>query len=276
MSLRRWTVGLLALLVLPLEARAGSSWSVGVSVPPSRQVSMDRISHQLWDQLLHKYVDTQGNVDYAAWKRSAQDMQALNRYLNTLSYASVSKQASRAARMAFWINAYNAVTVRGILREYPTSSIRNHTARLFGYNIWKDLYLIVGGSRYNLEQIEHQVLRKMGDPRIHFAIVCASRGCPRLRNEAYTAARLESQLEDNAREFFARPHRFRYRNGTFYLSPILKWFAEDFGGSQAAVLRSIARYLPSAAARQAAQRGQGTVVYLDYDWSLNDRRGNRR
>ncbi len=261
---------LLVLLAWPCEATAASSWTVGVPVPAKRQISMERIPHQLWNQLLHKYVDAQGNVNYAAWKRSPQDMQALNQYLNTLSHASVSQRASRAARLAFWINAYNAVTIRGILREYPTTSIRNHTARLFGYNIWKDLYLFVGGRRYNLEQIEHQVLRKMGEPRIHFAIVCASRGCPRLRNEAYTPDKVDSQLEDNARDFFAHPRRFRYRNGTFYLSPILKWFAEDFGGNQPAVLQSIARYLPSESARRAAQSGQGTVVYLEYDWSLND------
>ncbi len=178
--------------------------------------------------------------------------------------------------MAFWINAYNAVTVRGILREYPTTSIRNHTAKIFGYNIWKDLLLVVGGRSYSLEDIEHKVLRHMRDPRIHFAIVCASKGCPRLRNEAYTAERLERQLDDNARHFFAQRQNFRYDPARrhFELSSILKWFGRDFGEDDRAVLRAIAPFLPESAS-QVASTGGVTVSYLTYDWSLNDQPARR-
>jgi hypothetical protein len=106
------------------------------------------------------------------------------------------------------INAYNAVTVRGILREYPTSSIQNHAAKWLGYNIRKDLLLLVGGQPYSLDQIEHEILRKLDEPRIHFAIVCASRSWPRLGNRAYTAADLENQLDFNTQAFFADPGNF--------------------------------------------------------------------
>ena len=129
----------------------------------------------------------------------------LAEYLRHLSQASRSQQASPQARMAYWINAYNALTIHGILREYPTSSIRNHTAKVFGYNIWDDLLLPVGDSHFSLNQIEHEVLRKMAEPRIHFAIVCASNGCPPLSNRAYWASQLEQQLAEGCRRFFADP-----------------------------------------------------------------------
>ena len=155
---------------------------------------MDVIEHDIWGQLLAKHVDDRGRVNYRNWQASQADSAALDEYLNRLSTASRSIPASREAQFAFWINAYNAVTVKGILREYPTSSIRNHTAKLYGYNIWKDLLLAVDGLRVSLEDMEHKVLRKMGDPRIHFAIVCASHSCPRLLNQAYVAQHLDAQL----------------------------------------------------------------------------------
>ena len=256
-------------------AEAGPKVGVGRKVPANQRVSFDRIDHSTWDALLRKYVDTAGNVDYTTWKRSAADVRTLDQYLNTLSAADPRQRSTKNAALAFWINAYNALTIQGILREYPTTSIRNHTARLYGYNIWKDLLLVVGDGQYSLEQIEHEVLRKMGEPRIHFAIVCASHSCPRLLNEAYTADKLQQQLAANTQNFFANPENFRYQNGTFFVSSILKWFAEDFGNNSAAQLRTIAPHLPDRASQQAALRGAGRIVYLDYDWSLNDQKTAR-
>ena len=258
-------------------ARAGAKVYVGSQVASDRQVSMDRIDHAAWDAILRKYVDDNGMVAYRALHGSSADVRALDGYLRALSAASPRMRASRDAQLAFWINAYNAVTVRGILREYPTTSIRNHTAKIWGYNIWKDLQLYVGGRPYSLEQIEHEVLRKMGEPRIHFAIVCASVGCPRLLNEAYVASRVQQQLETNTRDFFARPQNFRYdeRSRRFYLSSILSWFGEDFGAGQAAQLGKIGPWLPTEAARRAAAQNAVSVSFLDYDWSLNERANGR-
>ncbi|KLU07507.1 Uncharacterized protein DUF547 [Rhodopirellula islandica] len=251
---------------------AGAKVNVGQNVPARQQISMDEITPSQWDALLKKYVNEKGEVNYAAWKQSAEDMQTLDAFLSHLSSANPNAQASVPAKLAFWINAYNAVTVRGILREYPTTSIKNHTAKLFGYNIWNDLLLTVGGQPFSLNQMEHEVLRKMGEPRIHFAIVCASRGCPRLLNEAYTATRLEAQLTTNTKVFFANPNNFQYdpAQQLFRLSSILDWFGSDFGSDQAAQLRRISPYLPSQQAATAAAAGVGTVRYLDYDWGLND------
>ena len=251
---------------------AGPKVSVGSAVPTNQQVSMDHINHLAWDALLRKYVDPNGRVNYRAWQSSQTDSNALTKYLSTLSTASTSIRASKPATMAYWINAYNAVTIQGILREYPTTSIRNHTARLYGYNIWKDLLLNVGGKQVSLNQMEHEVLRKMGEPRIHFAIVCASHSCPRLLSEAYVADKLEQQLTVNTKNFFANSENFRYdaRGKRFQLSSILDWFASDFGSDQAAQLKTIARYLPDKASYQAALSNNVKVAYLKYDWSLND------
>lgn len=259
----------------PESAEAGSTVYVGQRA--AGRVSVEKVDHSSWDKLLRKYVDKDGYVNYRTWHASGSDRQALSGYLNSLSQANPQVRTSKDAKLAFWINAYNAVTVHGILREYPTSSIRNHTAKLFGYNIWKDLQLYVGGRAYSLEAIEHQTLRKMNEPRIHFAIVCASIGCPRLLNEAYTASKVQQQLEANAKDFFSRSQNFRYESQSrrFYLSSIMSWFAEDFGSNQAAQLRTISKWLPDKLAKAAAQAGSGSVSYLDYNWNLNDQASRR-
>lgn len=239
---------------------------------PSRQrVSLDAVDHAPFDRLLKRHVDADGYVDYAAWRASGADRQALGGYLDALASGDRGEPASAEGRLAFWINAYNAVTLEGILRVYPTKSIRDHTARVWGYNIWDDLKLHVGGESYSLNQIEHEILRKTGEPRIHFAIVCASVGCPRLLDEAYVASRLEEQLARNARDFFSRPKSLRVEGDTLSLSALMSWFGGDFGGGKAEQLAAIRPYLPAAAAR-VVDSGNARVTYLEYDWSLNDRK----
>ncbi len=270
---RFFSLGLVLAAALPWgTVWAGSDVVIGSSVPADRRVSFDQIDHAEWDALLRKYCDAKGMVDYVAWHRTGPDRQRLETYLARLSAADPKRTAAGAAKMAFWINAYNAVTIHGILREYPTTSIRNHTAKIFGYNIWDDLLLPVGDRTYSLNQMEHDVLRKMGDPRIHFAIVCASIGCPPLLNGAYLPQELDKQLTTNAKRFFADREKFRYdaAKKTMQLSPILKWFAEDFGADRAAQLRTIGPFLPDQSARALAASGEASVSYLDYDWSLND------
>ena len=250
-------------------ASGGTPFFVGTE--KTKNVSLDQIDHSLWDQLLSKYVDDEGMVDYRAWKASGADTNRLDQYLRQLSSASPKVKASREAKLAFWINAYNAGTIRGILREYPTTSIRNHTAKFFGYNIWKDLKLYVGGKAFSLDAIEHEMLRKMSEPRIHFAIVCASIGCPRLLNQAFVSDRVEAQLAANASDFFSRSQNFRYdvASNRFHVSSILDWFEEDFGSSKQQMLKTISPWLPTAKAQQAAESGSVGVSYLDYNWNLN-------
>ena len=248
--------------------------SLGRSLTAADQVSMDDVDHSIWNELLKSYVNDQGRVNYNAWQASQADSARLDDYLNQLSAASRSKSSTRQSQLAFWINAYNAVTVKGILREYPTSSIRNHTARFVGYNIWKNLLLTVGGTPISLDSIEHDVLRKMNEPRIHFAIVCASHSCPRLLDQAYTGARLDEQLVENTKYFFRQSGKFQARRGSKKVSGILdlEVVAEDFGSDQRAQLGKIAPYLPTEAAQAAAKSNSVSVAYLDYDWSLNEQK----
>jgi hypothetical protein len=264
----------LALALLWGTAWAGGDVLIGHTVPADDRVAFKQIIHDDWSALLGKYCDAKGMVNYSAWHRSDADRKRLLAYLAQLSAAEPSRKATEAAKMAFWINAYNGVTIHGILREYPTTSIRNHTAKVFGYNIWKDLLLPVGGKTYSLDQMEHDVLRNMGEPRIHFAIVCASISCPPLLNSAYLPAKLDSQLTANAKRFFSDKRNFRYdaTQQTLQVSPILKWFANDFGADRAAQLRTIAPFLPDQTARGLATGGKARVSYLNYDWGLNDRK----
>lgn len=256
------------LMLAASPALAGSDVFVG-DPSPSAPVSMDQVDHSPWDELVGRYVNDRGQVDYRGWKASAKDRASLQDYLKRLSGASTRLPAQRSAILAFWINAYNAVTVEGILREYPTSSIRNHTAKLFGYNIWDDLKLYVGGKAYSLNQIEHDVLRKMGEPRIHFAIVCASKGCPRLLDQAYTAAQVDAQLTLNAKHFFAQSANFSVSGSTVQMSSILDWFGEDFGKDKAAVLARIAPWLPAEVASKLVGKPV-QIKYASYDWSINE------
>ena len=234
-------------------------------------VSLDKVDHSVWDRLLKKYVDDNGMVDYAGWKASRSDADALKQYLAVLGRGDSEASTTKQGKLAFWINAYNALTVYGILEVYPTSSIRNHTAKLVGYNIWDDLLLTVAGKKYSLNTIEHKILRKLGEPRIHFAIVCASIGCPRLRNEAYTPKKLETQLADNTRDFFSRQRNLQVdlNRRQVRVSSILDWFGEDFGPTPQKALARLAQYMPNDATGRLIGRGEFSVEYLDYDWSLN-------
>lgn len=260
---------LLVVAIAATNADGGSPVYVGKQ--RATQVSMDDIDHALWDQLLTKYVNADGQVNYRGWKRSSSDIALLDRYLNHLSAARRNVASNRDSKLAFWINAYNAVTIRGILREYPTTSIRNHTPKLWGYHIWKDLQLYVGGEPISLHAMEHEILRKMSEPRIHFAIVCASIGCPRLLNQAYRAHEINAQLDLNAKDFFSRRQNFQYDIGRkqFRVSAILNWFGDDFGSTQQARLGRISIWLPTPESAGAAKRNSVSVSYLDYDWNLN-------
>ena len=241
---------------------AGRQW------PANQQVSIDQIDHSGFDQLLKTYVDVNGRVNYKAWHQSRGCRDQLTTYLNNLSRANPDMQASREARLAYWINAYNAVTIEGILRVYPTTSIRKHTAKLLGYNIWKDLIFTAGNTKISLEDIEHKVLRTMGEPRIHFAIVCASIGCPRLLNEAYVPQQLQQQLAVNTKDFFSRQQNLQVVGNTLKLSQIISWFGSDFGPTQQQQIQILSRYFPPKAQTLVAS-GNYSVDFLEYDWDLN-------
>ncbi|HKB16913.1 MAG TPA: DUF547 domain-containing protein, partial [Planctomycetota bacterium] len=227
--------------------------------------------HVGWDQALREFVK-EGLVDYAGFK--ARDG-SLRGYLEGLASIPADKfdALPRAERLAYWINAYNAFTVRLILDHYPVKSIKD-IGGLFRSPFKKEFIALPNLRRelLSLDDIEHGILRpQFADPRVHFAIVCASKGCPPLRSEAYRAEVLETQLDDQARRFLADPgkNRVDVEAKTLHLSPIFKWFREDFEKSAGSVPKFVARFLGP---KTAAAIGDGVgweIEYTDYDWTLN-------
>ena len=264
-------IAVLATASVAYLTRSGRNRGVVVDAPADQQASeassrvpLDQVDQSVWNRLLKKYVNQDGMVNYAAWNASAADRAALREYLDSLGRADPEAKTTLQGKVAFWINAYNSLTVYGILQFYPTRSIREHTAKVVGYNIWKDLLLHVGDKKYSLDAIEHQILRKVGEPRIHFAIVCASIGCPRLLSEAYTPAKVESQLADNTRDFFARRKNFQadFANRRVRVSSILNWYGKDFGPTPQKALASLAQDMPDQATKRLVAGGDFSVSYL--------------
>jgi hypothetical protein len=226
----------------------------------------------LWDALLARYTsevaDPAGvRVDYRALGSEPR----WRELLAGLAAAEPPGEAARAERLAFWIDAYNVLAIDVVLQHYPLGSIRDAGSLL--RPVWDRRAGVVGGRSVTLGEIEHAILRPLGEPRIHAAIVCASTSCPSLRREAYRAERLDAQLEDALRRFLADPRkgaRLDAAAGVLWLSPIFDWFAEDFerfGG----VRRYLEPRLPEPAARALRERGaQLRLRSLDYDWRLND------
>lgn len=204
-------------------------------------------------------------VDYGALRADPDYARALDDFA-TADPA----RMSRAERFAFWINAYNLMAIRTVVDRYPMQSIKDGGNLLFP--IWKKRVATVAGAERTLDEVEHGILRpEFGDPRVHFAIVCASLSCPDLRAEPYVAERLDAQLDDAARAFLANPSKglvVTEKGDGVRVSPILKWFADDFagGGGVPAFLRANA---PATVPRAALE--PGAIAYLDYDWGLNDR-----
>lgn len=262
------------IVALPTAASAGSKIEVGRRCAESDRPSLAEVNHAEFDALLQKYVDDHGMVSYATWKSNPDDLKALQAYLARMGCVNLHKAASREAKLAYFINVYNALTLQGILREYPTTSIRNHTAKFGGYNIWKDLVVWIDNRLYSLDDIEHNVLRKLGEPKIHLAIVCASKGCPQLANRAYSADHLDKQLTANGKRFFATPANFKadVRSKTVSISQLFEWYGTDFAPDSVDQLRVLQPMLPVDVSNWSGTR----VRYLNYDWSLNDRSPTRK
>ena len=236
--------------------------------------------HALWDEMLQTYVVDHGaysEVKYRLLKQNATD--ELNTYLQTLS--SVSKEQfekwNQAERLAFLINAYNAFTVKLIIDHYPVDSIKDIGG--FFRSPWKIKFFTLLGEEVHLDHIEHQLIRgrDYAEPRIHFALVCASVGCPKLQTHAFTAERIESMLEAAAENFLRDSTRNRYdaAANTLYLSSIFKWYGEDFEAKAGSVENFVASYITDEPqARQRIRAKQVDVEFLDYDWSLNGARSS--
>lgn len=230
-----------------------------------------------FDALLGRYVvpgtDGVNRVRYDAWKASEADVSALDAYIQSIEAAKISK-LSRDEQFATWANLYNAITIRVILRSYPVKSIRDikSTGTLSPKALlgpWETKLATIEGKKYSLDEIEHGTLRaKFKDPRVHYAVNCASYGCPNLQTKAWRAATLSADLDAAARAYINHPRGVSVTPDGLQLSGIYDWFKTDFGPNEAALLAHLSKY--SSPAQAAKIAGAPGIAGYGYDWSLNE------
>lgn len=222
--------------------------------------------HDIWSGLLKKHVSSNGKVNY---KGFITDSATLNKYLKILSDSKPDEKTwSVNEQKAFWINAYNAFTVKLIILNYPVKSIKDVGAKMqipFVNTPWDIKFIKIAGEKYDLNNIEHAKLRrKFGDARVHFALVCASKSCPILWNEAYTADNLDQQLDTQAKVFLSDKSRNNVSADSPKLSKIFDWYGMDFKSKGVTLIDFINRYSTTKI------NSNAKVSYLDYSWDLNE------
>ncbi|MCM4172050.1 DUF547 domain-containing protein [Arenibacter sp. TNZ] len=213
-----------------------------------------QLDHSDWDKLLKKHVDNDGNVDYRGFTK---DITVLRTYLDYLSNNRPSDEAPKPEKLAYYINLYNAATVKLILDNFPTKSIKD-IKNPWGKNIVK-----IGNEDISLGDLEHKILRKMDEPLIHFAINCASYSCPKLLNKAFNAVNLEKLLEQTAIDFINDPKRNLLTTEKASLSEIFNWYKKDFTEKG-----SLIEYINKYAIKKLTSNTK--INYLNYNWALNE------
>ena len=227
-------------------------------------------THEEFSRILKAHVSSQHLVNYSRLKGSPAELKA---YLKTLSKVS-QKEFTRwneSQQIAYLLNLYNVQTLQLIIDNHPIASIKK-IGWLPGA-AWRKKFVPLFGKTVSLGHIEHEILRKNYEvPEIHFALVCAAKGCPPLRDEAYRADQLDKQLVEQGRRFLANPakNRVDVGNRRVHLSPIFKWFDEDFEKKSGSVIGFIQDYLPRAVSKQL--RPDFRIEYTDYDWALNEQK----
>ena len=255
----------------PIRATAAAflAWLM-LSASPARAGGVAEPDHSAFDALLRKYVAADG-VRYAAWHANPADRQALAAYLTRMQTADVSALGDtpegRRSRLAFWLNLYNAATLDLVLDGFPAKSIKDLGGAL--KSPWDREVVVVEGRKLTLNAIENDVIRPaFREPRIHFALNCAAKSCPPLRAEAYTAAALEKQLEEQTSAFLANGRFTRLDGKRLTLSKIFDWYRKDFEAAAGSVVAWVRPYHPALAALPSAAKVD--VTYAEYDWALND------
>lgn len=223
------------------------------------------LSHNQYTRLLKRNVTTEGKVNYRGFIK---DSVAFNKYLKYLSDNPPQKSWDRKDQMAYWINAYNAFTIQLIMKYYPLKSIKDIGSSIqipFVNTPWDIKFIKIGKDKLDLNNIEHGILRKkFDDPRIHMVLVCASKSCPILLNEAYEGATLEAQLTKQAKVFLEDSFRNKVSKDSPQLSMIFKWYSMDFNKDDKTVRDFVNQYASIKIAPSA------TLSYLEYDWTLNE------
>jgi hypothetical protein len=228
--------------------------------------------YSVWTTLLQRHYDPAAGMNYGALK--ARDLPALQKLRSTLARVDV-KSLTRDQQLAYWINLYNINSTAIVAEKYPIESIRDlSTDLIIRLNVFDKKVVPFGNGKISLNDIENTYIREgFHDPRIHFAINCAAKSCPPIRREAFTGARVQAQLDDQARTFLNGTKGMRISGDTVHVTKIMDWFEKDFdkwGGGVASFLR---KYASPENRRKLDAAGESLEIdYDDYDWSVNDRR----
>lgn len=246
--------------ILVLSCAGAATYATKSSVDQLETVAETVMNHDhsAWDALLKKYVAEDGAVDYDGFKK---DEKALKMYLVDLGSNPINKQASKNERLAYYINLYNASIIEIIIDNDQPESIKDLGS--FLSPVWKKDFIKVGDELWSLDNIEKGVLQKMGDPRIHFAINCASYSCPKLQNQAFTSENMDSLMNKAAGEFINSDKNDLSDPDNPKLSEIFKWYRSDFTNAGMTIIEYVNKYAETKISDGAS------IDYLDYDWSLN-------
>ena len=259
---------LMALSFAALAAPKADLWDRWADTAPSKVA----IDHAAWNGFLSRNVQpgADGINRIAYGKVSTADREALTGYLKKMQAVPI-RRFNRDEQRAYWINVYNAATVQVVLDHYPVTSIMkiDISPGLFAKGPWKKKLLSIDGEKVSLDDIEHRILRPIWrDPRTHYAVNCASLGCPNLQPQAFTSGNMEALLEAGARAYVNHARGTRVTRGRLHVSSIYVWFQRDFGGDDAGVIAHLQKYAEPALKKQLD--GVRRIDADGYDWTLND------
>ncbi len=225
------------------------------------------VSHKAFDELLQKYVDNHGLVDYKGFSK---ERSKLKSYLSMLGKYAPRDNWSENQKLAYWINAYNAFTIELILRHYPIESIKDIGGAIkipLVDTPWKVKFIKIGGDEMDLHHMEHGIIRKkFNEPRIHFALVCAAISCPKLQNTVYLPGQLDAQLTKATKDFLSTPSKNQIKSpSSARLSKLFSWYKGDFTKKT-----SLAGFISQYSDVKLEERAR--IEYKDYDWALNEQK----
>ncbi len=216
--------------------------------------AQNRIDHMPWDQLLLLNVSNEGDVDYRGFIR---DKFLFNEYFNSLATNSPNETTPKVEKMAYWVNLYNAIVMKMVIDNYPVSSINDIN------NPWKQKQITIKGNSYSLDDIEHNILRKMKEPRIHFLLSCAAKSSPKLWNRAYTGRNILDALKEKTDQYINDRNINRISAKETKLSKVFEWYRDDFNHG------NIVGFYNTYADTKISKNSK--VSFLEYDWSLNEK-----
>ncbi len=262
------TITILLVLMLNTTLNAApEAWDIW---DESDEESTEMIDHQTYAEILQRYLNNEheSGINRFAYKKvSPEDKDKLNNYIAELTAIDI-REYNKDEQMAYWINLYNALTIEVILRKKPLFSILTTGNGLLSKGPWDDVVATIDDVELTLNDIEHRILRPIwNDYRIHFAVNCASIGCPNLQGVPFLAKTLETQLEQGANDYLNHPRGLKFKGDKLHLSEIFNWYAEDFGNNQTEILATLAKYVDEMTAEK-LRSYKGKISY-SYDWGLN-------